>query len=196
MACEKSSFSGIIVLVVHETAKPSIALAWVCGLDTAKRLIEVKAKMTYSKLTPAVIEPLISHLQRATQSRGEVLMYQPSVRSLCAKVGISHTTFYRWLNASRAIPPRKRRLTASEQLLRAFGRAVEASLEVSEDGLLSDLKSILGSLAERTSPPPDTPPDRPAEHPDLQGFEARTDALVCGGGVVEFDVPRFSLKNK
>ena len=45
--------------------------------------------MAYSKLTSFVIDALVSELRETTRAS--------SVRCICAKAGISHTTFYRWL---------------------------------------------------------------------------------------------------
>ena len=91
--------------------------------------------MAYSKLTPAVIDPLICELRDATRKRAACLsvglsIRWSSVRSICEKAGISHTTFYRWLRAYGSLKHRKGRLTASEKLLGKFGRAVAAYLAV------------------------------------------------------------------
>ena len=159
--------------------------------------------MAYSKLTPAVIAPLICELRDATRKRAACLsvglsIRWSSVRSICEKAGISHTTFYRWLRAYHSLKQRKRRLTTSEKLLGKFGRAVEAYLAVDagvkEVGAqtLETLKASrrLRRGKARVSPPPE-------EHPDLSAFEAQTDELVGNlGNVTAFDIPKLSLKNK
>ena len=91
--------------------------------------------MAHSKLTPLVIEVLISELRTATRKRDKILsvglsIRSSSVHSICEKSSISHTTFFRWLRASRALKGKRGRLTASEALLRKFGRAVEAYIAV------------------------------------------------------------------
>ena len=159
--------------------------------------------MAYSKLTPSVIDPLICELRDATRKRAACLsvglsMRWSSVRSICEKAGISHTTFYRWLRAYGSLKHRKRRLTASEKLLGKFGRAVAAYLAVDAgvkevgaktlETLKASRRLRLGKA--RVSPPPE-------EHPDLSAFEARTDELVGNfGNLVVFDMPKLSLKNK
>ena len=116
-----------------------------------------------------------------------------SVRCICAKVGISHTTFYRWLRAYDSLKQRKGRLTASEKLLRQFGRAVEAYIAVD-----SSAKSVGGKPLLMLKPsrlPRRNVAPTPA-HPDLSAIEARTDTLVGEVGGVDLKFPQFSLKNK
>ena len=159
--------------------------------------------MANNKLTPAVIETLICELRDATRMRAACLsaglsIRWSSVRSICEKAGISHTTFYRWLRAYRLLKQRKGRLTASEQLLGEFGRVVETYLavdaSVKEVGAQT-LETFKPSRRSRSSKVAVSPP--PEEHPDTSAFEARTDALVGNlGNLVAFDIPKFSLKNK
>jgi transposase-like protein len=159
--------------------------------------------MAYSKLTPAVIEPLICELRDATQTRVACLsaglsIRWSSVRSICEKAGISHTTFYRWLRAYGSLKHRKGRLTASEKLLGKFGRAVEAYLAVDagvKEVGAQTLETLKASRRLRRGKASVSPP--PEEHPDLSAFEARTDELVGNfGNVTAFDMPKLSLKNK
>ena len=159
--------------------------------------------MAYSKLTPAVIEPLICELRDATRKRAACLsvglsIRWSSVRSICEKAGISHTTFYRWLRAYRSLKHRKGRLTASDKLLGKFGRAVEAYLAVDagvKEVGAQTLETLKASRRLRRGKASVSPP--PEAHPDLSAFEARTDELVGNlGNVTAFDMPKLSLKNK
>ena len=158
--------------------------------------------MAYSKLTPSVIEPLICELRDATRKRAACLsvglsIRWSSVRSICEKAGISHTTFYRWLRAYGSLKHRKGRLTASEKLLGKFGRAVEAYLAVDagvKEVGAQTLETLKASRRLRRGKARVSPPE---EHPDLSAFEARTDELVGNfGNVTAFDMPKLSLKNK
>lgn len=159
--------------------------------------------MANSKLTPVVIEPLVCELRDATRRRSAYLsmglsIRSSSVRSVCKKAGISHTTFYRWLRAYRSMKQCKRRLTASEKLLVKFGRVVETYLAIDVSVKEVDaqpLEMLKPSRRPRSSKSPVSPPAE--ERPDLLAFEARTDALVGNlGNLAAFETPKFSLKNE
>ena len=161
----------------------------------------------YSKLTPEVINTLICQLRQATRFRRAAIsaglsMYLSSVRSICREVGISHTTFYRWLKAYRGLKQRHEGLTLAEQLLCDFGSAAEAYLEVSSTSVIigsNDLAPVIASHDAVAPEPPETPDDSSPsqnEDPKLSALESRTDELVSSVGEVVFDVPDFSLKNK
>ena len=86
--------------------------------------------MAYRKLTQAVIDTIVSELTEGRQacfalrSIGcPVRVF--SLRSVCEKAGISHTTFYRWMREYHALKGRKGQLTDSELQVLSFGRAVE-----------------------------------------------------------------------
>lgn len=172
--------------------------------------------MAYSKLRSEIIEPLIEALDTATQQQSGLKsvglsLCLSSVRGICEQAGISHTTFYRWLKASRRIPKGKRRLTQEEKLLRKFSRAVEA-YEQTRVRLLAEkagFGALLGSafgadvlqspidLSDEMENPGVLQPEAPEEAPsELDALESRTDELVGRVGEVVFDVPNFSLKNK
>ena len=161
----------------------------------------------YSKLTSEVVDTLICELRQATRFRREAFsvglsMGLSSVRSICREVGISHTTFYRWLKAYRGLKQRHEGLTPAEELLYDFGSAAEAYLEVSStSGIIgsNDLAPVIASHDAVASEPPETPDDSSPsqnEDPKLSALESRTDELVSSVGEVVFDVPYFSLKNK
>ena len=163
--------------------------------------------MANSKLRPEIVEPLILELRSATHQPSLLMSVGlSSVRGICEQAGISHTTFYRWLKASRGIPAGKRGLTQEEKLLRKFSRAVDAyeqtrvSLRVANAGFGALLGSAFGA---EVLPSPidlsnemetsDILKEAPSE---LNALESRTDELVSSMGEVVFDVPDFSLKNK
>ena len=154
--------------------------------------------MAYSKLTASFIDALISELRVATRSRGKFMsvglpMHLLSVRYICTKAGISHTTFYRWLRVYGSLKQRKERLTASEKLLCQFGRAVEAYIAVDSSAKTVGGKPLL--ILKPSRPPRRNVASTPA-HPDLSAIEARTDTLVREVGGVDLKFPQFSLKNK
>ena len=172
--------------------------------------------MAYSKLTAEIIEPLIEALDVARRQESDLRsvglsLRLSSVRGTCKQCGICHTTFYRWLEASRGIPKGKRRLTQEEKLLRKFGRAVDAYEErgVGIPSEKSGFGALLGSafgaavlpssidLSDEMENPGVLEEKEALEaHPDLSALEARTDELVGRVGEVVFEVPDFSLKDE
>ena len=164
--------------------------------------------MANCKLTPAVIDVLISELQIAIDSGVESL----PIRSICKKAGISHTTFYRWLRAYRLLKGRRGRLTESEKLLRNLGCAFDAYIQASTAarkakclsrhmgsrlmGRLKRLESYENRRYKAIEASLGVSPS-PREDPKLSALEKRTDELVGDRGkVAVFDLAQFSLKNK
>lgn len=120
-----------------------------------------------------------------------------SVRDLCDTVGISHTTFYRWLRAAAALKG-KRVLTQREQLLRQFGKGIDKiqrkaadirSLPMGSNGskILRSFLKHRAEVSKRSVPVAKEPSD-------ATDWDALTDELTAGVKSVEFDV-LDSLKN-
>lgn len=102
-------------------------------------------KRTYYKLNKTLIERLLKELEVFSKLR---LIRKGAIRSVCKKVGISHTTFYRWLREYRLLVAKgKQRHRGKEKTLVDFGRAIERlfseARSVGEvDPSLSDLFAI------------------------------------------------------
>ena len=159
--------------------------------------------MANSKLRTEIVELLILELRSATQQQSRLvsvgLSLRPSsVRGICEQAGLSHTTFYRWLKASRAIQVGTRCLTQEEKLLRKFSRAVETyeqtRLHLREKkaggGLLGSAfrADVLQSVIDLSDEMEDSgvlQPEVPEEGScELSAFESRTDELVGSVGEV------------
>ena len=117
-----------------------------------------------------------------------------SVRSVCKKAGISHTTFYRWIRAYRLIKWREGQLTDAEQQVLSFGDAIEAVIDrliddVSAEALAAllfgDIFSEIEGIDTTQTP----------EASDPSAWEDLTEALTEGIRLVEFDVPNFTKKH-
>lgn len=80
-------------------------------------------KRTYYKLNETLIERLIEEFEAILKLR---FIHKGAIRSVCKKVGISHTTFYRWLREYRLLVAQgKQRHRGKEKTLVDFGRAIE-----------------------------------------------------------------------
>ncbi|MYF99902.1 hypothetical protein F4212_12355 [Candidatus Poribacteria bacterium] len=159
--------------------------------------------MSSCKLSPVLIEQLISKLNERASTRQDLLALGIRargfcVRRLCADVGISHTTFYRWLTAYRLLGDKKH-LLANEKLLRRLGEAFDAAqnaLAVDRTRVSSNLLPTInynvgrkgGDTAQQQSE------KEQSSDTDILAVEARTDELTSGIGYVTFAV-KDSLKN-
>ena len=171
--------------------------------------------MAYRKLTQAVIDTIVSELTEGRQacfalrSIGcPVRLF--SLRSVCEKAGISHTTFYRWMREYHALKGRKGQLTDSELQVLSFGRAVEGvAVEIDqfkEDWsaeefgalLFGETDEELEALRLEETVPEDEELDSIAEtreESDASSWEELTDQLTEGIRLVEFDMPNFTKKH-
>ena len=156
--------------------------------------------MAYRKLTQEVIDTIVSELLTQSMQPRHVFgsigfRYRMfSVRSVCKKAGISHTTFYRWIRAYRLIKWRERQLTDAEQQVLSFGDAIEAVIDrliddVSAEALAALLFGDIFSEIEGIDTT-ETP-----EASDPSAWEDLTEALTEGIRLVEFDVPNFTKKH-
>ena len=170
--------------------------------------------MAYRKLTQMVIDTIVSELRigkqacHAFRSIGcPVRLF--SLRSVCEKAGISHTTFYRWMREYHALKGRKGQLTDSELQVLSFGRAVEGvaveinrfekywSAEEFEARLFGETDEELEALRLEETVPEDEEIDSIAEtreESDASSWEELTDQLTGGIRLVEFDMPNFTKK--
>ena len=156
--------------------------------------------MAYRKLTQEVIDTIVSELAESMQPRHTFgstgFRYRMfSVRSICKKAGISHTTFYRWIRAYRLIKWRKRRMTESELQVLSFGHAIETvidrflgdvSAEALEFLLLGDIFSEIEGIDATAEM---------SEASDPSSWEELTEELTGGIRLVEFDIPNFTKKH-
>ena len=159
--------------------------------------------MAFCKLSPVLIEKLVSKLKNRASTRRNLLALGIRTRSfcvrrICADVGISHTTFYRWLAAYRLLGDKKR-LSANEKLLRRLGEAFDAAqnaLAVDGVRVSTNLRPTINHKEDRKG---DDVAQRQAERErssdaDISAIEARTDELTGGIGYVTLAV-KDSLKN-
>ena len=181
--------------------------------------------MAYRKLTQAVIDTIVSELREGRQACFDLRSIGCpvrvfSLRSVCEKAGISHTTFYRWMHEYRALKGRKGQLTDSELQVLSFGRAVEGvavegvavegvAVEIDrfkEDWSAEEFGALLfGETDEELEDlllgetvPEDEEIDSIAEtreESDASSWEELTDQLTGGIRLVEFDLPNFTKKH-
>ena len=149
--------------------------------------------MASPKLNETIINEILSALQRRVNSGINLLsvgistrLY--SIRALCNEVGISHTTFYRWLRAGAALGG-KSGLTQREQLLQAFWIGVEDIL-----GEVKALKSQnvsadrMQHLSHNQRPDiSQTPEPIAKESSEVSEWEARTEELTAGIASFDFE---------
>jgi len=80
-------------------------------------------KRTYYKLNQTLIDRLIEEFEVFLKLR---LIHKGAIRDVCKKVGISHTTFYRWIGEYRLlVAQKKQRHRGKEKTLVDFGRAID-----------------------------------------------------------------------
>ena len=156
--------------------------------------------MTYRKLTQEVIDTIVSELAESRQPRhafgSTSFQYRTfSVRSVCKKAGISHTTFYRWIHAYRLIKWREGRLTDAEQQVLSFGDAIEAVIDRLMDEASAEALAVLllGDAYLLEIPGIDT--TETPEASDPSSWEELTEALTEGIRPVEFQEPNFTKKH-
>ena len=86
--------------------------------------------MAYHKLSQSLIATIVSKLNAGIRFGIRYAWlgrpYSVNIRVLCKRVGISHTTYYRWLREYKALKY-KRGLSDHQKLVRAFGRRVAAA---------------------------------------------------------------------
>lgn len=171
--------------------------------------------MAYRKLTQEVIDTITSELRIGMQAssalRSTVFPSRVfSVRKICEKAGISHTTFYRWMREYRSIKQHKGRLTDSEKQVLSFGCAVEAveteihlfekywfAEELAALLLGESEEKLEASLIEETTPESEEIDSTAKKRgkTDVSSWEALTDQLTGGIRCVEFDVSNFTKKH-
>ena len=176
--------------------------------------------MAYRKLTQMVIDTIVSELREGRQAYFTLRSIGCpvrvfSLRSVCEKAGISHTTFYRWMREYHALKRRKGQLTDSELQVLSFGRAVEGvavegvAVEIDrfkEDWsaeefgalLFGETDEELEDLRLEETVPEDEELDSIAEtreESDASSWEELTDQLTEGIRLVEFDMPNFTKKH-
>lgn len=84
-----------------------------------------KKRVPY-KLNKPLVDCLLQELESFSKLR---LLNKGAIRCVCHKVGISHTTFYRWLREYRClVSKKKQRHRGQEKILFDFGRAAERLL--------------------------------------------------------------------
>ena len=166
--------------------------------------------MAYYKLTQTIVDKFIEVFEVAVVFRRErhpilgPLFSRGSIRRICREVGISHTTFYRWLREYRALVAKdKKHHKGQERTLISFGRAVESMLSDSGDSGRSetsipsfdDLFSFGDVLDQDVLQTEDTSDSLDAdENDEVSAFEALTDELTGGVRLVEFDL-KYSRKD-
>ena len=147
--------------------------------------------MAYQKLTQSVLTLLETelaahlHMARVWAAYGEKLGVF-SVRGICKKVGISHTTYYRWLRAYRALVGARGPFTERQKLLCKFGEIVD---QVQQEVSIQPAQqhNILAVLAkEKSSVKRDELSSEPLQAAQVSDCEKRTDALSKGVGFKTF----------
>ena len=166
--------------------------------------------MAYYKLTEAIVDKFIEVFEVAVVFRRErhpirgPLFSRVSIRDICCVVGVSHTTFYRWLREYRVLVAKgKKRYSGQERILISFGRAVESMLSDSGDSgrsetaipSLDDLFSFGDVLDQDVLQTEATSDSLDADDADeVSVFEALTDELTGGVRLVKFDL-KYSRKD-
>lgn len=171
---------------------------------------------SYPKLTDEVIDMIFSKLSSRLKIRRKCLSlglrFGVDIRWICKEVGISHTTYYRWLRMGRSLFG-KRCLTETEKRLRAFARGVEKQMReysvptkdtvsVEDSVPAADTVPKLDSLetfSSMSQTSPFVPGDKhenlfQTNSRDVSDIEQLTDQLTGGVRCVEFKV-KDSLKN-
>lgn len=82
--------------------------------------------MAHAKFTKDVQSEILSELEGFMQQT--ILYTSDNIRSVCEKVGISHTTFYRQMQRYRTLEKSNKPITQQETDLVAFGQRVETLL--------------------------------------------------------------------
>lgn len=155
------------------------------------------------KLTEAMVDQILTKLrERPSVTSGFLALGIPirlyCVRDICEEVGISRTTFYRWLRAAAALRY-KRGLTQREQLLRQLGRGikkiVEKAASVKKQSPPKYNQSMLfGHVSKQRRAVPNTSDPVVKAPSDASKWESLTDELTSGIRSIDFEAID-SLKN-
>lgn len=151
--------------------------------------------LTYSKLTDEVMGVILSKLSSRLKVRHQSFSlgfrFWVDIRGICKEVGISHTTYYRWLRVGRSLFG-KRGLTDTEKRLRAFARAVEKLMHqkfVSAEDSVPKVDAFGTSLlSKQQSPISDDSHLSQTDDKDVSEIEQLTDELTGGVRCVEYRI--------
>jgi len=154
--------------------------------------------MAHQKLSVSVINAIKSAIASELRVYRFLVAYgyHPHVfpvRHICKQAGISHTTYYRWLRAYRALVGKRGKLTDREKLIRKFGDVIDAAhLEVSTIPV-DKVRPMLDK--KRTSAHRNAGAAallRTRASQVVLDWEERTDALTVGVDCADFRTLRFT----
>lgn len=163
--------------------------------------------MAYSKLTQSWLDQacaiLDSLVYRGRELAARDISFRIGIRGVCHKLGLSHTTYYRWMRAYHALSGDSSSYTDSEVRLFAFGSAIESAFSAfsvfREVGSGGDVRSALGSMMKSIERSDRYVSCVNAKHrakrdKQLRSLESKTYQVSRGRGHVTFASPRFTKK--